>query len=62
MLGLGVEHDVDAGERSIAEESGGETGEQRSRPLFLTHTAQSSYYTAVVITPALYNTHTHILI
>lgn len=60
VLGLAVEHDVDAGEGNVSEQSGCETGEQRSRPLCPTHTAQSSCYTAVVITPTLDNTHTHV--
>lgn len=59
-LGLAVEHDVDAGEGDVSQQSGHEAGEQSSRTLSLTHAAQSPRHAPVAVPAALAHTSTHI--
>lgn len=53
LLGLAVEHDVDAGERSISEQRGSQPREQSPDSLRLIHTPQSSCHTHIVVTATL---------
>lgn len=53
LLGLAVEHDVDAGEGSVSQQRGRQPREQRPDPLRLVHVPQSSRHADVVVTAAL---------
>lgn len=59
LLGLAVEHDVDAGEGSISQQRGSQPREQRPDSLRLVHVPQSPRHADVVETAALRNQDKH---
>lgn len=55
-LGLAVKHDVDAGERSVAEQRGSQPRKQSPDSLRLIHTPQSTGHTHITVKATLKNT------